>query len=66
VNLKEVLACTSADNVRSQAVIKRLNMQRAATLDYSEPLAKGVWHGLVWMVRRDDLPDPDNSDDRAR
>jgi RimJ/RimL family protein N-acetyltransferase len=63
--LKEVLAYTSADNVRSQAVIARLNMRRAATLDYSEPLGKGVWHGLVWMVRQDDLLDPDNSDDRA-
>jgi RimJ/RimL family protein N-acetyltransferase len=66
MNLKKVLAYTSADNVRSQAVIKRLNMQRAATLDYSEPLGKGVWHGLVWMVRRDDSLDLDHSDDRAR
>ena len=65
VKLKEVLAYISADNVRSQAVIERLNMRRAATLDYSEPLGKGVWHGLVWMVRQDDLLDPDNSDDRA-
>jgi len=66
VNLKKVLAYTSADNVRSQAVIKRLNMQRAATLDYSEPLGKGAWHGLMWMVRRGDLVDLDHSDDRAR
>src|SRR5229473_7670888 len=57
---------TSADNVRSQAGIKRLNMQRAATLDYSEPLGKGAWHGLMWMVRRGDLVDLDHSDDRAR
>jgi RimJ/RimL family protein N-acetyltransferase len=66
VNLKKVLAYTSADNVRSQAVIKRLNMQRAATLDYSETLGEGVWHGLVWMVRRDDSLDLDHSDGRAR
>ena len=51
VNLNEVLAYTSADNVRSQAVIKRLNMQRAATLDYSEPMGTGMWHGLVWIAR---------------
>ena len=62
MKLKEVLAYTSADNVRSQAVIARLNMQRAATLDYSEPLGKGVWHGLVWLAR----PGLDNSDDDAR
>jgi RimJ/RimL family protein N-acetyltransferase len=55
VKLKEVLAYTSADNVRSRAVIERLNMRRAATLDYSEPLGKAVWHGLVWVVRRNHL-----------
>jgi RimJ/RimL family protein N-acetyltransferase len=51
VHLKEVLAYTSADNIRSQAVIKRLNMQRAASLDHSEPVGKGTWRGLVWIVR---------------
>ena len=51
VHLKEVLAYTSADNVRSQAVIRRLNMQRAASLDYSEPVGKGTWRGLVWIAR---------------
>jgi RimJ/RimL family protein N-acetyltransferase len=51
VQLKEVLAYTSADNVRSQAVIRRLNMQRAASLDYSEPVGKGTWRGLVWIAR---------------
>jgi RimJ/RimL family protein N-acetyltransferase len=51
VHLKEVLAYTAADNVRSQAVIRRLNMQRAASLDYSEPVGKGTWRGLVWIAR---------------
>jgi RimJ/RimL family protein N-acetyltransferase len=51
VQLKEVLAYTSADNLRSLAVIGRLNMQRAATLDYSEPLGTEAWHGLVWIAR---------------
>ena len=54
VRLKEVLAYTSADNVRSQAVIGRLNMQRAASLDYSEPVGKGTWRGLVWIARPSD------------
>jgi RimJ/RimL family protein N-acetyltransferase len=66
VKLKEVLAYTAAGNVRSQAVIAQLNMRRAATLDYSEPLGKGAWHGLVWMVRRDDLLDLDHSNDCGR
>jgi RimJ/RimL family protein N-acetyltransferase len=55
VHLKEVLAYTSVDNVRSRAVIKRLKMTRAASLDYSEPLGTGMWHGLVWMA----LPEND-------
>jgi RimJ/RimL family protein N-acetyltransferase len=62
VKLKEVLTYTSADNVRSQAVIKRLNMERAPTLDYFGPLGTGMWHGLVWVAR----PGLDNSDDHAR
>ena len=55
VHLKEVLAYTSVDNVRSRAVMKRLKMTRAATLDYSQPLGAGMWNGLVWMA----LPEND-------
>jgi RimJ/RimL family protein N-acetyltransferase len=51
VQLKEVLTYTSADNLRSRAVIGRLNMQRAASLDYSEPLGTETWHGMVWIAR---------------
>jgi RimJ/RimL family protein N-acetyltransferase len=51
VRLKEVLAYTSADNVLSRAVIQRLKLQRAASLDYSEPLGAGLWHGMVWVAR---------------
>ena len=50
-HLKEVLTYTSADNIRSQAVIKRLNMQRAPSLDYAEPLGAGMWQGTVWIAR---------------
>jgi RimJ/RimL family protein N-acetyltransferase len=54
VQLKEVLAYTSSDNVRSQAVIGRLNMQRTPALDYCEPLGAAIWQGLVWTARRTD------------
>ena len=54
VHLEQVLAYTSADNVRSQAVITRLNMPRAASLDYSEPAGTGIWRGLVWIARPSD------------
>jgi len=49
--LNEVLAYTTADNLRSRAVIGRLNLQRASTRDYSEPLGTGTWHGMVWIAR---------------
>jgi len=49
--LKEVLAYTSVDNVRSLAVIQRLKLQRAASLDYSEPLGARMWQGMVWVAR---------------
>jgi len=49
--LTEVLAYTSADNLRSRAVIQRLKLQRAASLDYSEPLGAGMWQGMVWRAR---------------
>ena len=51
VRLKEVLAYTSVDNVRSRAVIQRLQLQRAASLDYSEPFGAGIWRGMVWVAR---------------
>jgi RimJ/RimL family protein N-acetyltransferase len=51
IGLKEVLAYTSSDNLRSQAVIARLNLHRAATLDYCEPLGAGEWRGLVWKAQ---------------
>jgi RimJ/RimL family protein N-acetyltransferase len=52
VHLTEILAYTSADNARSLGVIERLNMQRVASLDYSEPQGAGMWHGLVWVARQ--------------
>jgi RimJ/RimL family protein N-acetyltransferase len=51
MRLKEVFAYTSADNFRSRAVIGRLKLQRAASLDYSEPLGAGMWQGMVWIAR---------------
>lgn len=51
VRLNEVLAYTSVDNLRSLAVIGRLNRQRASSLDYSEPQGTGIWHGMVWIAR---------------
>jgi RimJ/RimL family protein N-acetyltransferase len=49
--LHEVLAYTAADNVRSQAVMARLGLQRDERLDFSELTGEEPWHGLVWVAR---------------
>lgn len=51
VGLDEVLAYTSADNRRCQAVMTRLKLQRAPQRDFRLSVADGVWLGLVWSAR---------------
>jgi RimJ/RimL family protein N-acetyltransferase len=51
VGLTEVLAYTSPNNLRSQAVMTRLGLERAEALDYSEPAGGEIWRGLVWIAR---------------
>lgn len=51
VKLIEVLAYTDAQNIRSQAVMRRLGLRRDASRDfaiYSDRL--GTWRGLVWTA----------------
>jgi RimJ/RimL family protein N-acetyltransferase len=53
--LTEVFAFTSLPNLRSQAVMARLGMQRAATLDFDHPALAAdhpMRRHLVWMQRR--------------
>ena len=49
--LTEVLSYTSSDNVRSQAVMGRLGLQRDPLRDFSKPYGNIMWHGLVWAAR---------------
>lgn len=50
-DLEVVYAYTAADNVRSQAVMKRLGLRREETLDFTIPDdVLGEWHGLVWVA----------------
>ena len=51
VGLGEVLAYTSADNVRSQAVMRRLGFRREPTRDFDAVYGDRPWHGLVWAAR---------------
>ena len=54
VKLLEVLAYTAPDNLRSQAVMKRLRLGRDASRDftiYSDRV--GTWQGMVWTAQSD-------------
>ena len=48
--VREVLAYTAADNVRSQAVMSRLALRRDPVRDFDTVHAGGPWHGLVWVA----------------
>jgi RimJ/RimL family protein N-acetyltransferase len=50
VRLREVVAYTSADNLRSQAVMDRLRLQRVASRDFIFDYGGGPWSGLVWVA----------------
>lgn len=49
--LREVLSYTSPDNMRSQAVMARLQLQRDASRDFVADYGGGPWRGLVWVAR---------------
>jgi RimJ/RimL family protein N-acetyltransferase len=49
--IKEIVSYTSADNLRSQAVMARLKFQRKPSLDFvAEYERTGLWRGLVWIA----------------
>jgi RimJ/RimL family protein N-acetyltransferase len=50
VGLPEVLAYTSADNARSQAVMARLGLRRDPSRDFDAAYGDTLWHGLVWVA----------------
>jgi RimJ/RimL family protein N-acetyltransferase len=53
IGLAEVVAYTSIDNLRSQAVMERLHLLRDPSRDFTADYdsIKG-WRGLVWVARR--------------
>jgi RimJ/RimL family protein N-acetyltransferase len=52
--LSEVLSYTAPDNVRSQRVMQRLDLQRDPSRDFTVNHDHvGVWQGMVWVARRD-------------
>jgi RimJ/RimL family protein N-acetyltransferase len=51
IGLSEVLSYTSPDNVRSQAVMRRLNLRRDRSLDFTATYPEfESWSGLVWVA----------------
>jgi RimJ/RimL family protein N-acetyltransferase len=55
IGLAEVIAYTAVDNLRSRAVMGRLQMRRDTSRDFTADYdtIKG-WQGLVWVARRGD------------
>jgi RimJ/RimL family protein N-acetyltransferase len=51
VGLGEIFSYTSPENIRSQAVMARLNLIRDSARDFIVPTESGEqWQGLVWAV----------------
>jgi RimJ/RimL family protein N-acetyltransferase len=51
VGLSEVIGYTAPDNLRSQAVMIRLGMQRDRSRDFTMNYDFVPWHGMVWAKR---------------
>jgi RimJ/RimL family protein N-acetyltransferase len=59
VGLDAVIAYTSPDNLRSQAVMARLQMRRDPSRDFTADYAAiKAWRGLVWEASRADSAAP--------
>jgi RimJ/RimL family protein N-acetyltransferase len=51
-DIREILSYTSAENIRSQAVMRRLNLKRDMSRDFSALYdGVGLWRGLVWTTK---------------
>ncbi len=50
--LTEILSYTAPDNLRSQAVMRRLELERDASRDFTAQYDTApAWRGLVWVAR---------------
>ena len=48
----KIFSYTAQDNLRSQAVMARLNLQRDRERDFTARYSMGDWTGLVWRADR--------------
>jgi RimJ/RimL family protein N-acetyltransferase len=51
-----IFSYTASENLRSQKVMDRLKLTRAADRDFTARYASGDWSGLVWVAKRPVLP----------
>jgi RimJ/RimL family protein N-acetyltransferase len=51
LGLAEILAYTAPDNLRSKAVMGRLDLRRDPARDFTATYDGAAWHGLVWVAR---------------
>jgi RimJ/RimL family protein N-acetyltransferase len=52
--LTEILSFTAPDNVRSQALMRRLELRRNQERDFTVDFDGVAWRGLVWVAERQD------------
>jgi RimJ/RimL family protein N-acetyltransferase len=52
--LREIVAYTAPDNLRSQAVMARLGLLRDPCRDFSGPYGGKMWRSLVWVAAPSD------------
>lgn len=52
LDVPEIVSYTAAENLRSQNVMKRLDLKREARRDFTARYPKGYWTGLVWVAER--------------
>jgi RimJ/RimL family protein N-acetyltransferase len=60
-DLTEVLSFTALDNIRSQALMRRLELRRNEDRDFTVDCDGVPWRGLVWVAERQDLVRPQSS-----
>ena len=48
----EIVSYTAPDNLRSQNVMRRLNLKRDGARDFTARYPRGDWTGLVWVAKR--------------
>jgi RimJ/RimL family protein N-acetyltransferase len=52
LTVNKIFAYTAPDNLRSQAVMKRLQFKRDVARDFTARYPNGDWSGLVWTAER--------------